>query len=95
MEHAEISLHQVKVYECVAQSKRWMTNKEIAEVTGVAPRTAREHTKRLVALDIFDQAELFPNHGYRLSEKADKRNASYVLRLKHAQTVFTSMQGKS
>ncbi len=39
MEHAEISLHQVKVYECVAQSKRWMTNKEIAEVTGVAPRS--------------------------------------------------------
>jgi DNA-binding IclR family transcriptional regulator len=91
MERNEISLHQVKVYQCVAASKRWMTNAEIAHVAGVASRTARHHTKMLVTLGIFDQAEVFPTHAYRLSEKAKQRNTGYLLRLERAQEVFASL----
>jgi DNA-binding IclR family transcriptional regulator len=91
MERNEISLHQVKVYQCLAASKRWMTNSEIAQAASVAPRTARHHTKTLVALGIFDQAEVFPNHAYRLSDKAKQRNAGYLLRLERAQEVFASL----
>jgi len=91
MERNEISLHQVKVYDCVATHKRWITAKEIATLTGIAPRTARQHVKNLVALGIFDQAEVFPQHAYRLSDKAKQRNAGYLLRLEKAQEVFTSL----
>lgn len=94
MERNEISLHQVKVYECVAASKRWMTNNEIATAAKVAPRTARQHTRILVSLGIFDQAEIFPNHAYRLSPKAKQRNAGYLLRIEKAQEVFASLATK-
>jgi predicted ArsR family transcriptional regulator len=91
MERNEISLHQVKVYQCVAARQRWMTNNEIAAAAGVAPRTARHHTSTLVAMGIFDQAEVFPNHAYRLAEKAKQRNTAYLLRLEKAAEVFTSL----
>lgn len=95
MERNEISLHQVKVYQCVAQSKRWMSNNDIADATGMNPRTIRWHTRSLVSLGIFDQAEVFPNHAYRLSDKAKQRNPAYMLRLEKAQEVFASLATKA
>jgi DNA-binding IclR family transcriptional regulator len=91
MEHNEISLHQVKVYQYVAAGQRWMTNKDIAQGAGVAPRTARQHTKALVNLGIFDQAEVFPSHAYRLSDKAKQRNTAYLLRLQKAEEVLADL----
>lgn len=91
MERNEISRHQIQVYQCVAQSKRWMTNNDIAQATDMNPRTVRFHTKALVSLGIFDQAEVFPNHAYRFSDKAKQRNSSYMLRLEKAQEVFASL----
>ena len=88
MEQAEISIHQVKVYQCLAKSQTWMTNKEIAKATGVSLRSTSLHTQRFVALGICDQAEVYPGHRYKLSGKADKRNAAYILRLKQAEEVF-------
>ena len=67
----------------------WMTNKQIAELAGVAERTARQHTFNLVKLGVLDLAEVFPAHKYRMSEKASKRNASYVNRLELARSVFS------
>jgi predicted ArsR family transcriptional regulator len=91
MEHAEVSAHQVKVFLCVQRARKWMSNADIARETGVAPRTVREHTKRLVALGIFDQEELFPRHAYRYSEQASNRNKAYALRLEKAATIFAEM----
>ena len=92
MERAEISQHQVRVYQFVRDTLHWVTSAEIACGAQVAPRTARAHVQHLVALGIFDQAEVFPAHRYHLSSQADKRNKGYLLRLKQAEEVF---QGRS
>ena len=87
METNEVSLHQVKVFQCL-EAGEWLTSKEVAERAGVAGRTARAHLLKLVHLGIVDQAEVFPAHRYRLSEMADKRNKAYVQRLHAAMEVF-------
>lgn len=92
MEKAEISLHQVKIYRHLAESKGWLTNKDIAKTTGVSLRNVSYHTRRFVDLGVCDQAEVYPGHRYRLSDKAEKRNASYMLRLKQADEVFRSLE---
>jgi DNA-binding IclR family transcriptional regulator len=88
METNEVSLHQLKVYEFVRESDKWLTVKEIAAGAGVARRTAQQHAQRLVALGLFDLAEVFPAHRYRLSDVAEQRNKGYVLRLARARDVF-------
>ncbi len=90
MERNEVSLHEVRVYLALkGQPQRWLTNREItALLPGVAPRTVRAHTLKLVQLGLIDQAEVFPAHRYRWSEKAAKRNSSYSLRLEQACSVF-------
>lgn len=90
METNEISLHQVKVYEFVAGAGKWVTAKETAEATGVKYRTVADHMKRLVGIGIFDLAELFPSHHYRLSAFAEKRNKTYLQRLVAAKAVFSN-----
>jgi hypothetical protein len=88
MESNEISLHQLKVFEFVRDSRRWVTVDEIKVGAGVARRTAHQHAVNLVRLGLFDQAEVFPCHRYRLSEFADQRNKGYMLRLAQARDVF-------
>lgn len=84
MERNEISQHEVLVYLALANSKAWMTNRDIADQTGVAPRTARAHTLKLVQLGLVEQAEIFPAHRYRLSDHAAKRNRGYFDRITRA-----------
>jgi hypothetical protein len=88
MERAEMSRHQVVVFVCVKKTGHWMSNKAIMAQTGLPARTVRHHTHSLVALGIFDQMELFPEHVYRFSTHADKRNKSYLQRLEMAHNVF-------
>jgi predicted ArsR family transcriptional regulator len=66
----------------------WLTGAEIAKKSGVVPRTVRAHLLKLVNLGLLDVAEVFPAHRYRISEKAEKRNASYIKRLDAAAEVF-------
>ena len=87
-EHAEISLHQIKVYRYLLDTGSWLSNRDIATATGVAARTVRQHTLRLVHLGICDQAEVFPGHRYRYSDQAPQRNKAYLLRLQEADRVF-------
>jgi hypothetical protein len=91
MERAEISEHQVRVFQFVRESRRWVTSAEIATGACVAPRTARFHAARLVSVGIFDQAEVFPGHRYRLSSQAEKRNKAYLLRLCQAEEIFSEV----
>lgn len=89
-ERNEISRHEVEVFRVLlANGKSWKTNKELAaECQAVAPRTVRAMTFKFVHLGILDQAEVFPGHKYRLSEKAEKRNRGYVDRLRQVADVF-------
>ncbi len=87
-EKNEVSLHEVKAYLALKASGSWMTSKEIAAATGIAERTARAHALKLVNLGIFDQAEVFPAHRYRLAQTASQRNRGYVQRLEQACEVF-------
>jgi DNA-binding IclR family transcriptional regulator len=89
MERNELSQHQLRVFEYVkAAGGKWVTANDIALGAKVAPRTARAHALALVKLGIFDQAEVFPAHRYRLSAFAAKRNRAYMTRLAEAAQVF-------
>lgn len=88
IEANEISLHRLKVFLFTKDARSWLTNEAIAKGAGVAPRTARHHTKALVELGLFDQADVFPGHRFRLSDKAEVRNKSYFRRLLLSQEVF-------
>lgn len=88
METSEISEHQVRVYSFVAEQRGWVSARDIAHGARVSGRTARNHALKFVRLGIFDQAEVFPSHRYRLSHLADKRNKAFMQRLEQANTVF-------
>ena len=92
MEHEtpEISRHLLAVFVHLRDRKGWHTSKHIAEQTKISDRTARAHLLRLVRLGIVDQAEVFPAHRYRLSDKADKRNKAMMLRFKVAEEVLAA-----
>lgn len=89
METNEVSLHQIKVYMAVKDAgENWLTSAEICAKAGVAPRTARAHALKLVNLGIFDQADVFPAHRYRMAETSVNRNKGYLLRIEKAMSVF-------
>ena len=88
MEQAEISEHQWKIYDCLIKGQRWMSNREIAEFTGVSLRRVGFHTKNLVQLGILDQAEVYPGHRFKVASKAEKRNFGYIQRLQQAGEIF-------
>ena len=90
MEKNEISLQEVKVYTALIAAKgKWLTNAEICkQVDGVSLRTVRAVTLKFTKLNLIDLAEVFPAHRYRWAAKAEKRNASYALRLQQAAEVF-------
>lgn len=87
-ETSEISIHMFRVFSFVANAKRWVTANEIGTNSNVARRTARAHALRLVRSGIFDQAEVFPGHRYRISENASKRNKGFMQRLEQAKEFF-------
>jgi len=85
METNEISIHQARLFIAArGASEEWLTANQLAEKARVAPRTARQHAKRLVDLGILDMAEVFPGHRYKFNEIAEKRNKAYMLRLERA-----------
>lgn len=94
METNEISEHLFRVYVFVRDAGRWVSSHEIAEHATVAKRTARGHALRLVKAGIFDQAEVFPGHRYRLAVKAIKRNLGFVQRLEQAGEVFRCVNAR-
>jgi DNA-binding transcriptional ArsR family regulator len=78
-ERSEVSIHEVKVFRALQASDGWVSNRELSDgILGVAYRTVRAHTMKLVRAGIADQADVFPAHKYRLSKLAGKRNAAYM-----------------
>ena len=69
----------------------WMTNQQIAKrVDGVAPRTVRAHTQKMVERGLIDGANVFPGPRYRYTEEKALRNAAYVQRVDAASLIFAS-----
>lgn len=89
MERNEVSIHEARLFVSLRKKARqWISSKEAAESSGISPRTARAHLLKFVKLGIVDVAETFPGHRYKMSEKADKRNQAYLMRLKGTAEVF-------
>ena len=80
-EHAKVSWHLAAVWALLRDSGEVLTNHEIAQRTGIAPRTARAHTQYLLYLGLLDLDETFPRYLYRLAETAAQRNAGCYHRL--------------
>ena len=92
-ERSEISLHEVKLFRALkAKPDKWFTNEELSAECKFSGRTVRAHTSRFVKLGILDQAEVFPAHRYRFSQKANRRNVAYLQRLEQADEVFNGGQ---
>lgn len=87
-ETGEISIHETKVFAALKQNVRWLTNHEIAQLAGVAERTARAHSRKLVDLGIVDRAQVFPGHRFMLSPAAEERNKQYLTQLEFASGVL-------
>jgi predicted transcriptional regulator of viral defense system len=64
-----ISEHTIKVLDCVRDADRWITTREIAELSGVAPRTARAAAAKLAEAGLFERVGLFPGFRYRVFGK--------------------------
>lgn len=88
MERNEVSIHEVRFHQSAKSRSNWFTAKDIAKNAAIAERTARNFCFKWVQLGLLDVAEVFPSHRYRLSPKANKRNAAYLLRLQRAADVF-------
>jgi hypothetical protein len=88
VETNEVSEHLFRVFYFVKTLGGWASAADIAKGASVAPRTARAHALRLVRAGVFEQAEVFPSHRYKLAEKAEKRNKGFYQRLEQAGEVF-------
>jgi hypothetical protein len=87
IENNEISEHQAKIYDFVRKQNQWLTNADITEHVGFSARTVRLHTKRLVDLGIFELAELYPGHQFKLAPKP--RDKVHLQRLLQAVAIFS------
>ncbi len=67
MDLPPISEHLYRVFHFASTKKVWLTVAEIAVGARVAPRTARAHCDRLVRAGVFEQANVFPAHRFRLA----------------------------
>jgi hypothetical protein len=67
MPENKISPHAVRVLKVFQDNPLvWWENNEVAESSGVNPRTVRAHTRDLVKLGILAEQRLFPATKYRL-----------------------------
>jgi DNA-binding transcriptional ArsR family regulator len=83
-----ISRHRVQVFLALKTGKNWWTNEELADATGISPRTARAHTKALTDMGIVEAAAVFPGYRYRLSPNAERDNKNYVARMTEAAEIL-------
>lgn len=80
-EHAEVSWHLLAVFCLLRDHDEWLSNHEIAQRTGIAPRTARAHTYYLFHLGMIERQEAFPRHLHHFAQAAPQRNGGVFQRL--------------
>jgi prophage antirepressor-like protein len=91
-EHAEVSWHLAAVWALLRDSQETLTNREIAQRTGVAARTARAHTRYLLQLGMLDLHETFPRHLYVVAAQAQTRARGVYERLNMITSVIQARQ---
>ena len=79
-----ISEHTIKVLDCVRAAHRWVTTREIAELSGVTPRTARAAAAKLAEAGLFDRVGLFPGFRYRVAGKPSGDGRAVLDRIESA-----------
>jgi hypothetical protein len=92
-EHAEVSWHLLAVWCLLRDAGEWLSNHEIAQRTGMVPRTVRAHTYYLKHLGLIDVQEAFPRHLHCVSPVAAQRNAGVYARLNLMASVLQERQG--
>jgi DNA-binding IclR family transcriptional regulator len=88
-----MSWHLAAVWGLLHDTKDTLTNTEIATQTGIAARTARAHTLRLLRQGLLVQHKTFPEHLYQLAPDADKRNPAMYKHLQYLRSVVQARQG--
>lgn len=88
MTDAQISLHEIRVYEAVKSAGGWMTAREIAVAADVADRTARHHAAKLSDLGVFEIAKVFGGYRYRIASSATDASRVHVSELEAAKRIF-------
>jgi prophage antirepressor-like protein len=91
-EHAEVSWHLAAVWSLFHRTGECLTNHEIAQRTGIAPRTARAHTRYLLQVGMLEVHETFPRHLYVLSPQAATRHIGVYQRLQVLTAVIEERQ---
>ena len=88
-----ISDHEVRIYRLFSsQPERWFTNADLATEANLAPRTARQHTRRFADMKLLHEAHVFPGYRYRWVGS----RATYVEKLRNAaQTLERYDDGKA
>ena len=84
----ELSPHECRVFSFLKSSKRWHTASEISKATGIAPRTAQSHTKRLSSCGLLERMETHPAPMFRFTAESAQHDPAYVARIANACIAF-------
>jgi prophage antirepressor-like protein len=84
----EVSLHMAKAWRLLRTSEEWLSNQEIAQRTGIAPRTARSYTHYWLHYGLLECEEVFPRHLYRLAPEASRQYARIWQHMERCSTLL-------
>lgn len=94
-ESKRISAFEVAIFIILsAQPDHWFTNSEVEQQVGdnMSRRSIHQHTARFAKLRLIDRTETFPEHRFRWSANAGKRNGTYLHRLREAAVMFGAVK---
>lgn len=86
----QVSPHLVAVYQALTRASGWLTNDEIAQEAGVAPRTTRAHTARLCLNGVAESMTVFGGGLFRLRQDPTEKARAYRARIEEAAAALVS-----
>jgi predicted transcriptional regulator len=84
----EVSSHECRLFSHLKTCRQWQTVRQIAEATGIAARTANNHTKRLSACGLLERMETHPAPMFRFTAESAQADPAYVARIANACVAF-------
>lgn len=89
----QISEHLLKVWELLNDSRKWLTSKEIAEITGISDRTSRHHVKLLSDAKLIEANHAFGGYLYRMNGNIKGRDINLDNQLRELSAVRANREG--